>query len=70
MQAMVLRRPGEGLILEERSRPEPGPGQVLVRVHACGVCRTELHVDDGELTEPPLPLIPGHEIVGAVAAAG
>lgn len=70
MQAMVLRRPGEGLILEERSRPEPGPGQVLVRVHACGVCRTDLHVVDGELTEPHLPIIPGHEIVGAVAALG
>jgi propanol-preferring alcohol dehydrogenase len=50
--------------------PEPGPGQVLVRVHACGVCRTDLHVLDGDLVHPKLPLIPGHEIVGAVQAVG
>jgi propanol-preferring alcohol dehydrogenase len=50
--------------------PEPGPGQVLIRVHACAVCRTDLHVVDGELTQPKLPLIPGHEIVGSVAALG
>jgi propanol-preferring alcohol dehydrogenase len=67
---MVLRRPGEDLVLEERLRPAPGPGQVLVRVHACGVCRTDLHVVDGELTEPHLPIIPGHEVVGMVAELG
>jgi propanol-preferring alcohol dehydrogenase len=50
--------------------PTPAPGQVLIRVHACAVCRTDLHVVDGELTEPKLPLIPGHEIVGTVAALG
>lgn len=70
MRAMVLRRPGEELVLEERPRPEPGPGQVLVRVRACGVCRTDLHVVDGELTEPHLPIVPGHEVVGTVAKLG
>lgn len=70
MRAMVLHRPGEQLVLEERPRPEPGPGQVLVRVHACGVCRTDLHVVDGELIEPHLPIVPGHEVVGAIAALG
>ena len=50
--------------------PEPGPGQVLLRVHACGVCRTDLHVVDGELPGPKLPLVPGHEIVGTVSALG
>jgi propanol-preferring alcohol dehydrogenase len=50
--------------------PRPGPSQVLIRVKACGVCRTDLHIVDGELTEPKLPLIPGHEIVGTVAAVG
>ena len=70
MRAMVLKRaPGE-LQLEELPRPEPGPGQLLVRVHACGVCRTDLHVVDGELSEPKLPLVPGHEVVGRVAAVG
>jgi propanol-preferring alcohol dehydrogenase len=50
--------------------PNPGPEQILIRVHACGVCRTDLHVVDGELTEPKLPLVPGHEIVGVVARTG
>jgi alcohol dehydrogenase, propanol-preferring len=50
--------------------PTPGPGQVLIRVHACAVCRTDLHVVDGDLTEPKLPLVPGHEIVGSVATLG
>ena len=68
---MVLRVRGGGrLEPEERPTPEPGPGQVLVRVAACGVCRTDLHVVDGDLTEPVLPLVPGHEIVGTVAAVG
>jgi alcohol dehydrogenase, propanol-preferring len=70
MQAMVLDRPGLPLEQRELPRPEPGPGQVLVEVAACGVCRTDLHVVDGELTEPKLPIIPGHEIVGRVAAIG
>ncbi len=70
MRAMVLRRAGAPLELEARAIPEPGPRQVLVRVHACGVCRTDLHVMDGELSEPKLPLVPGHEVVGTVAACG
>lgn len=67
---MVLNRPHGGLILTELERPEPGPQQVLIRVLACGVCRTDLHVVDGELTGGKLPIIPGHEIVGRVVAAG
>jgi propanol-preferring alcohol dehydrogenase len=70
MRAMVLTRPGEPLELCRLSRPAPGPGQVLIEVAACGVCRTDLHVVDGELTRPKLPLVPGHEIVGRVAALG
>ena len=70
MKAMVLERAGAPLKLEERPCPEPGQGQVLLRVTACGVCRTDLHVVDGELTEPALPLIPGHQIVGQVAGLG
>ncbi len=67
---MVLGAPGEPLREAELPAPEPGPGQVLVAVAACGVCRTDLHVVDGELPEPKLPLVPGHQIVGRVAAAG
>ncbi len=67
---MVLNRPHGGLILTELDRPAPGPQQVLIRVHACGVCRTDLHVVDGELSGGKLPIIPGHEIVGRVVAAG
>ncbi len=70
MRAMVLERPRQELQLRELPRPEPGAQQVLVRVQACGVCRTDLHVVDGDLTEPKLPLIPGHEIVGEVAEVG
>ncbi len=70
MQAMVLNSPGQPLFLTERALPAPGPDEVLIRVHACGVCRTDLHVVDGELTRPKLPLIPGHEIVGTVEARG
>jgi propanol-preferring alcohol dehydrogenase len=70
MRAMVLRQPGRGLECVEVARPEPGPGQVLVKVKACAVCRTDLHVIDGELKHPKLPIIPGHEIVGAVVARG
>jgi propanol-preferring alcohol dehydrogenase len=64
---MVLDRPGEALRAAEVPVPEHGPAQVLVRVRACGVCRTDLHVVDGELEEPKLPLIPGHQIAGVVA---
>jgi len=71
MRAMVLDAAGQPLRLDEnRPRPTPGRGQLLIRVHACGVCRTDLHVVDGELTEPHLPLVPGHEIVGTVEAVG
>jgi propanol-preferring alcohol dehydrogenase len=70
MRAMVLRRPGERLVMEERPEPQPGPGQIRIRIEACGVCRTDLHVVDGELPDPRLPIVPGHEIVGRVEAAG
>jgi propanol-preferring alcohol dehydrogenase len=70
MKAIVLDRPGATLRLAELPVPEAGPGQILVSVKACAVCRTDLHVVDGELPEPKLPLVPGHEIVGEVAATG
>jgi propanol-preferring alcohol dehydrogenase len=70
MRAMVLERSPGALHMRELPRPEPGPGQVLIKVSACGVCRTDLHVVDGELAEPKLPLVPGHEVVGRVAALG
>jgi propanol-preferring alcohol dehydrogenase len=70
MRAMLLDAAHSPLHLAELPRPEPGPGQVLVRVRACGVCRTDLHVVDGELTDPKLPLVLGHEVVGTVAATG
>ncbi len=70
MQAMVLERLGEPLKLVERPDPLPGDGEVRVRVAACGVCRTDLHVVDGELPNPKLPIVPGHEIVGRVDAVG
>jgi alcohol dehydrogenase, propanol-preferring len=64
MRAMVLDRAGEKLSLREVSMPVPDDGQVLLRVRACGVCRTDLHIVDGELDRPKLPLVPGHQIVG------
>jgi len=67
---MVLERVGEPLEERQLADPEPGPGEVLVRVRACGVCRTDLHVVDGDLPDPKLPLIPGHQVAGEVAAAG
>jgi propanol-preferring alcohol dehydrogenase len=70
MRAMVLERPGQPLRSAELAQPVPGPSQILVRVRACGVCRTDLHVVDGELPKPKLPLVPGHEIVGEVMALG
>src|ERR1700739_1210481 len=70
MRAMVLERPRTPLVMRERSVPEPGSGELLIEVTACGVCRTDLHVVDGELPNPKLPIVPGHEIVGRVAAMG
>lgn len=70
MRAMVLDRPGVPLTMRERETPAPGRGEVLVQIAACGVCRTDLHVVDGELPRPKLPIVPGHEIVGRVAAVG
>jgi len=70
MRAMVLRRAGERLAIEQRPEPDPGPGQIRLAVEACGVCRTDLHVVDGDLPDPKLPIVPGHEIVGRIEAAG
>jgi len=70
MRAMVLEAQGKGLVEKELPIPEPSADEILVKVHACGVCRTDLHVLDGDLRHPKLPLIPGHEIVGSVAALG
>jgi len=70
MQAMVLEARGQPLKRAEVKVPAPGPGQILIKVAACGVCRTDLHIFDGELPHPKLPLILGHEIVGRVVAAG
>jgi len=70
MRAMRLHAAHEKLRCDHLPIPDPGPGQLLVKVHACGVCRTDLHIVDGELTEPKLPLVPGHEIVGTVDALG
>ncbi|MGA2565863.1 MAG: zinc-dependent alcohol dehydrogenase family protein [Pseudolabrys sp.] len=70
MQAMVLDAPRTPLVMRERPVPVPGVGEILVAVAACGVCRTDLHVVDGELEHPKLPIVPGHEIVGRVAATG
>jgi len=70
MRAMVLAGPGRPLVETELPRPNVGDSQVLLQVRACAVCRTDLHVVDGELTEPKLPLVPGHEIVGTVVETG
>jgi len=70
MRAMLFEKIGQPLRQAELVVPKPAAGQVLIRVHACGVCRTDLHVVDGELTQPKLPLIPGHEIVGTIQAKG
>ena len=69
MQAMVLHKAGEALRSEVREPPTPGAGQALIEVAACGVCRTDLHIVDGELAEARFPIVPGHEIVGTVSAA-
>ncbi len=70
MRALVLQAPRQPLRETDLPRPRPGPEQILLRVHACGVCRTDLHVVDGELTHPKLPLVPGHEVVGTVVETG
>jgi alcohol dehydrogenase, propanol-preferring len=70
MRAAVLEAPGTPLVLRDVPDPEPEPGQVLVDVLACAVCRTDLHIVDGELEPPRLPLVPGHQVVGRVAALG
>jgi propanol-preferring alcohol dehydrogenase len=70
VRAMILEAPGKPLQVAEVAIPEPGPEQVLLRVRACAVCRTDLHVVDGELPNPKLPLIPGHQIVGSVVRSG
>ena len=70
MRGMVLRSPRNALESTYRDDPGPGPGQVAVAVHACGVCRTDLHIADGELPQARSPIIPGHEVVGTVAELG
>jgi propanol-preferring alcohol dehydrogenase len=70
MKAMRLHEAGRPLALDEIPRPEPGPGEALIEVAACAVCRTDLHIVDGELPRPRLPLVPGHEIVGRVVELG
>jgi propanol-preferring alcohol dehydrogenase len=70
MKAMVLQEIGKPLVLVERADPVPGTGQIRLRIEACAVCRTDLHVVDGDLPEPKLPLVPGHEIVGVIDAVG
>jgi propanol-preferring alcohol dehydrogenase len=67
---MVMERPGTALELREIPIPQPSAGELLLKVTACGICRTDLHVVDGELTEPKLPLVPGHQIVGVVQELG
>jgi len=70
MQAMLLHGPGQPLRLVQRVDPEPGPGELRLRVEACAVCRTDLHIVDGELPVPHWPVVPGHEIVGIVERVG
>ncbi len=70
MRAMVLHAPHQPLCMEERPDPQPGPGEIVIHVEACAVCRTDLHVVDGELPHLHLPIVPGHEIVGTVDSVG
>ncbi len=70
MRAMVLDKPRQPLQLRDIEKPRPAKGQLLVRIATCAVCRTDLHVVDGELPDPKLPLIPGHQIVGYVEEVG
>ena len=69
MKAMVLKNIRQPLEALDIKKPIPQQGQLLLKIHACGICRTDLHVVDGELTEPKLPLVPGHQIVGIVEDA-
>lgn len=70
MRAMVFETSGSPLTLKDLPVPAPAPGQLLIRVHACAICRTDLHIIDGELHEPKLPLVPGHQIVGRIVGTG
>jgi propanol-preferring alcohol dehydrogenase len=70
VRALVLAAPGRPLEERELPMPEPGPGEVVVRVAACGICRTDLHIADGELPDPKLPLVLGHQVVGRVEGSG
>lgn len=70
MRVMRLQAPGHPLVLTDEATPAPGPGQVRLRISACGVCRTDLHVCDGELSQARYPVVPGHEIVGIVEETG
>jgi propanol-preferring alcohol dehydrogenase len=70
MRAMVLEEPRRPLVMRERPLPEPAADEIVVEIAACGVCRTDLHIVDGELPNPKLPVVPGHEIVGRIAAMG
>ena len=70
MRAMVLEKPNMPLRILEKPDPSPGPGKVLVKVSACGVCRTDLHIVDGDLTDANLPIIPGHEFCGEIVDIG
>lgn len=70
MRAMILQHQGEKLQYVELPTPTPKPNEVLIKVHACGICRTDLHVIDGDLKEPQLPVIPGHQIVGKIVELG
>lgn len=70
MKAMVLEQQRQPLVLKILPIPSPATGQMLIKIIACGVCRTDLHITDGELTQPKLPLITGHEIVGMVEKKG
>ena len=70
MRAMVLGEYGRPLREERRPTPEPGAGELLIRIQACAVCRTDLHVVDGELPQRRLPIVPGHEIVGTIERMG
>jgi propanol-preferring alcohol dehydrogenase len=70
VHALILAAPGRPLVARDLPTPEPGPGEVLVRVAACGVCRTDLHIADGEVPDPKLPLVLGHQVVGRIEGSG
>ena len=70
MRAMVLSAPATPLRMQKRDDPIPGDGEIRIRISACGVCRTDLHIIDGELKSPKLPLIPGHEVIATVVKVG